>query len=253
MRKFFLLILTMVATVCIAGTTGDAKGTGVETRKVKDFIQMRLEGAVAVYYSQGESVSVKVKAPSERMKDVKTVVDGKTLVVSLKGNNNNVWSLFGKKNNSDAIEVYVTSPDLVGISLHGSGDFSCRGKFDTDKMSIVLRGSGDITFSDIICDDIRTELVGSGDICLKKVDAITSEITLVGSGDISISQKNVRQTKVDLKGSGDIDVAFANCGTVDSNLRGSGDIRFSGVVKSLSKRCVGSGDYHTGGLIVKRK
>lgn len=221
MRKFFLLIMTMVATICLAGAANDVKGTGVETRKVKDFIQMKLEGAVAVYYSQGKSVSVKVKAPSERMKDVKTVVDGKTLVVSLRGNNNNVWSLFGNKNNSDVIEVYVTSPDLVGISLHGSGDFICRGRLDTDKMNIGLYGSGDITFSDIICDDIRTELVGSGDVRLKKVDAITSVITLVGSGDIRISQKNVRQTKVELKGSGDIDVAFANCGTVDSSLRGS--------------------------------
>lgn len=252
MKKFLLLILAMVLMASCASAAGEVEGAGVQTRKVKKFTQIKLEGSVIVRYSQGKGVSVKVKAPSDRMKDVKTYVDGQTLVVSLNGNNNSVWNLFGKRRNDDVIEVYVSSPDLVGVSLLGSGDFVCSGHLDTDNLGIMLRGSGDITFNDIICDNIRTELVGSGDIQLKKVDALNSEVILVGSGDINISQKNVRKTTVDLKGSGDISISFDGCGAVESELKGSGDISLSGRVKSFSKRAIGSGDYHTSRLTVKK-
>lgn len=252
MKKFLLLILAMVVMASCASAAGEVEGVGVQIRKVKKFTQIKLEGSVIVRYSQGKGVSVKVKAPSDRMKDVKTYVDGQTLVVSLNGNNNSVWNLFGKRRNDDVIEVYVSSPDLVGVSLLGSGDFVCSGHLDTDNLGIMLRGSGDITFNDIICDNIRTELVGSGDIQLKKVDALNSEVILVGSGDINISQKNVRKTTVDLKGSGDISISFDGCGAVESELKGSGDISLSGRVKSFSKRAIGSGDYHTSRLTVKK-
>ncbi len=254
MKKFLLLILAMVlmAGCASANAAGEVEGAGVQIRKVKKFTQIRLEGSVIVRYSQGKDVSVKVKAPSDRMKDVKTYVDGQTLVVSLNGNNNFVWNLFGSRRNNDVIEVYVSSPDLVGVSLLGSGDFVCSGHLDTDNLGITLRGSGDITFNDIICDNIRTELVGSGDIRLKKVDALNSEVILVGSGDMNISQKNVRKTGIELKGSGDISVSFDNCGALESELKGSGDITLSGRVKSFSKRAIGSGDYHTSRLTVKK-
>lgn len=253
MKKFFLSILAIIVMVGCASAAGDMEGSGsgIEVRKVKRFTGIRQEGSVVVHYSQGRSISVKVKAPAERMKDVKTHVEGQTLVVSLGGNNVNVWSIFGSRRNDDRIEVYVTSPDLVGISLLGSGDFVCPGHLDTDNLSILLRGSGDITFNDIICDNISTELVGSGDINLKNVDALNSEVRLVGSGDIGIRQKNTKKTKINLMGSGDISMSFANCGAVDSELKGAGDISLSGTVKSFAKRSVGSGDYHTSRLSVR--
>ena len=138
MKKFFLSILAIVVMVGCASAAGDMEGSGsgIEVRKVKRFTGIRLEGSVVVHYSQGRSISVKVKAPAERMKDVKTHVEGQTLVVSLGGNNVNVWSIFGSRRNDDRIEVYVTSPDLVGISLLGSGDFVCPGHLDLSLIHI---------------------------------------------------------------------------------------------------------------------
>lgn len=247
--------MMILAVVMVAGCASAASGineSGVEKRKVKAFTKIRLEGPVEVYYSQGKTASVEVKAPAKHMKDVRTYVDGQTLVVSLASTDIVVWRISGRKGYTNKIEVYVTSPDLIGVNLNGSGNFVCSGRLDTDNLGILLRGSGDITFNDIICDNIRTELVGSGDINLKKVDALSSEVILVGSGDIGISQKNVRKTTIDLKGSGDISVSFNSCGAVESELKGSGDISLSGTVKSFSKRAIGSGDYHTGRLTVRK-
>ena len=54
------------------------------------------------------------------------------------------------------MEVYVTSPDLIGVTLKGSGEFISSEKVDSDNLEITLAGSGDILFTEIICDKIKT-------------------------------------------------------------------------------------------------
>ena len=108
----------------------------------------------------------------------------------------------------DELTIYVSSPDLVGVRLNGSGDFISRRQIDTDVMNVVLRGSGDIEFDDIICDRFTTELIGSGDIKINQLEARTSSAMVIGSGDVVINQSNVIDTNLSLRGSGDISVNF---------------------------------------------
>ena len=98
-------------------------------------------------------------------------------------------------------------------------------------MEIMLRGSGDIVFEDIICDKNSTELVGSGDIRINHLDVQASTAVLVGSGDINISQVNVFDTDLLLRGSGDIVVNFMEgCKSAEVKLSGSGDITLKGTL-----------------------
>lgn len=246
MRKFLFLFIVVIVSAASVHAAGK-KDVKIEMREVGKFININIEGAAAVFYTQGNATTVKVKTTSDRMADVKTFVKGNTLTISVHESRNFFrW----RSNASSPAEVYVTSPDLTGVQLLGSGDFVCNSKLDTDVLDIGLRGSGDVTFKDIICDNIRIILTGSGDIRLNNVDALTSSVVLVGSGDISIKQKNVKNTTIDLKGSGDISVAFTKCGSATSSLKGSGDITLSGTLKSLEKTSLGSGDYHTSHLSV---
>ncbi len=262
MRKFFLFLLAISAiAVCEAKSKKVAATT--ENRNVATFKRISMSGPIDVIYTQGPKCSVKVTSPKEQMKNVRTGVKDGTLFVSYEGKNgmsftvNNLSNILraigGENSATDGITVYVTSPDIIEISLTGSGDFVSRNRIDTDKMVLRLRGSGDITLHDIICDDMDTELVGSGDIKLPKTDVLRSKISLVGSGDIEINQRNTRHTEISLKGSGDISVTFAGskCGTANASLYGSGDITLSGQLKSLKKTSRGSGDFHTRNLTEK--
>ena len=148
--------------------------------------------------------------------------------------------------------VYVTSPDLIGVELLGSGDFECRSHLDTDNLDVMLKGSGDIVFSDIICDRIKTSVIGSGDLTIEKAVAQTADVELIGSGDVKIKQQKVKQTKVELKGSGDIKMNLTNCGTIDCRLLGSGDITLQGDVMKLNSYTRGSGDIDTQGLKIRK-
>lgn len=259
MRKFFLFLLAISA---IAVCEAKSKKTTVttENRKTAAFKRISMSGPIDVIYTQGKTCSVKVTSSSERMKDIKTGVNNGTLFISYENKTStsftvsNIGDLFravgGKGSGCDGITVYVTSPDIIGINLTGSGDFVSHNRIDTDKMVLRLCGSGDITLHDVICDEIDTELVGSGDIKLPKTDVLRSKISLVGSGDIEINQRNTRHTEISLKGSGDINVTFAGnkCGTANASLYGPGDITLSGQLKSLKKTSLGSGDFHTGNL-----
>jgi hypothetical protein len=196
-----------------------------ESRPLKGFERIELLGSLDVKYEQADSFSVRVAAPVNVIKDVETRVEGNKLVVNMKGSNK--FINIGVSD-SDGVTIYVTSPDFIGIELKGSGDFDCKQLLDTDNLDITLKGSGDIKFHDVICDQVNVSLVGSGDVELKNVKMLRSNIDLVGSGDVK--------------------VRFNESGSVESRLTGSGDITLSGTVKNYTSNVRGSGDMHTEGL-----
>ena len=213
-----------------------------QDRKVKNFTSVRIEGSPTVRYVQGNKFEVKVKGKKELVDKIKTEVKGKSLVVSVKSN---ISFSFFKNNRKHMPVIYVTSPDLVGVELAGSGDFISDGPIDTDRLVVKMAGSGDVDFNgNVICDDLKVELNGSGDVEIKDVESISSSLQLIGSGDIKVNQKKVENTRVQLIGSGDIKVNFDNCRNVESSLAGSGDIMLKGNISGkLNKAKAGSGDY----------
>lgn len=246
----FAVLAVAFASGVYAVCSTDGEKVKTENRSVGKFTKIAIDCSLCVHYTQGKNVSVKVEGPEDKLQNVMTKMEGGTLVVSCTKAQKRSGSggFFFNTGDMSGVEVYVTSPDLVGVRLLGSGDFDCRSKLDTDNMKIELRGSGDIYFSDIICDNIYTELVGSGDVVLKNVDALKSVVSLVGSGDITIYQKNVKTTTATLKGSGDITIGFTKCGTADCSLMGSGDFELKGTLGRLNKKTLGSGDFDTSGL-----
>ena len=221
-----LMAVAMLSTSCVNMKVGLSGDIATEYRPLKDFEKIEISGSPNVYYTQADTFSVKVRGPKDAMENILTEVDGGTLSIRNRG-----------------AEIYVTSPDLISVRLNGSGDFTSEKRIDTDQMEVVLRGSGDMTVRDLICDACHVELVGSGDINIDRLETKESDVTLVGSGDIAINQWRVLSTRLGLKGSGDIKVNFnEGCQAVDSELRGSGDITLRGVVSRFSQQKTGSGD-----------
>ncbi len=200
-----------------------------EQRSLTGFERIELLGSLDIKYQQSDSFSVRVDAPVEILKKVVTRVEGDKLIVNMEGEGEMIN--FGVPDGED-VTVYVTSPDLLGIALKGSGDFECLHLLDTDNLDIMLNGSGDIKFDDIICDQVNVSLVGSGDVELKNVKMLRSYLNLVGSGDVKVN--------------------YDNSGTVEASLTGSGDITLSGGVKDYKSNVRGSGDMHAEQLIIRK-
>lgn len=248
MKTFIITTILAVATM-FTTATAEVKEKTIE---IKNFEEIALYGSPKVIYAQGPKCSVRIKADETIIDLAEAYSDGKTLSLSRKGNNiqTNI-GLFDflrgiKKGSFEKGEVifYVTSPDLTAVTLSGSGDFVSNKKVDTDKLSLCLRGSGDIHFTDIICDQFESNLMGSGDIDIDCLETLTSNLQLRGSGDIEVSQQKVRQTELNVIGSGDIKVNCIDCDIINASVTGSGDITISGDVKKVNKSIRGSGDIH---------
>lgn len=245
-----LMAAAMLSTSCVNMKIGMDGDVVSEFRPLKGFEKIEINGSPNVYYTQADTFSVKVRGPKDAMENILTDVNDGTLSIRNRGKMGVVNIVI---NDEDQAEIYVTSPDLISVRLSGSGDFTSEKRVDTDQMEIVLRGSGDMSIKDLICDACRVELVGSGDIDISRLETKESDVTLIGSGDIAIDQWRVLSTHLSLKGSGDIKVGFnEGCQAVNSELRGSGDITLRGVVSRFSMQKTGSGDIDTDQLkIVK--
>lgn len=234
MKKVLFAVLTLgILTSCsCSGLNVKFSHTAAhaeEQRSLTGFDRIELLGSLDIKYQQSDSFSVRVDAPVEILKKVVTRVEGDKLIVNMEGEGEMIN--FGVPD-GDNVTVYVTSPDLLGIALRGSGDFECQHLLDTDNLDIMLNGSGDIKFDDIICDQVNVSLVGSGDVELKHVKMLRSYVNLVGSGDIKVN--------------------YDNSGAVEANLTGSGDITLSGSVKDYKSNVRDSGDMHTEQLAIRK-
>ena len=244
--SLLLMAVALLSTSCVHQRLGLGGDIVTEYRPLKGFEKIEINGSPNVYYSQADSFTVKVRGPKDGLENILTDVNDGTLSIRNRGKMGVVNVVI---HDEDQAEIYVTSPDLVSVRLNGSGDFTSEKRVDTDQMEIVLRGSGDINFKDMLCDDCHVELVGSGDIDINRLETNTSDVTLVGSGDIDIGMWRVLSTRLGLRGSGDIKVDFnEGCQAVDCELRGSGDITLSGVVSRFSQQKTGSGDIHVSKL-----
>jgi hypothetical protein len=250
MLLMIILGLTSCVMTCDRPLPGDQI---VEQRMHRGFERIEISGSPSVVFTQADTFGVRLEGLEKMVDNMVTEVKNHTLYVYNKGRVDlKVGFINLNWGDKDDVTVYVSSPDLVGVRVNGSGDFFCSTPLDTDVMEIVLRGSGDVSFEDIICDACTTELVGSGDININHLDARTSTAVLVGSGDIEISEANVLETDLSLRGSGDIAINFEEgCRSAQCQLAGSGDITLSGTLTHYDSKKSGSGDIDVDNLIVK--
>ena len=250
MSSLVLLFVQVIVSCTYTKNALEIDGPKVtQVRPHRSFEQIEIMGSPTVCYTQADSFSVHVEGPENLVNEILTKVEDHTLVIRNRGKIGIINISVG---DMSQVTVYVTSPDLVGICLNGSGDFMCRQQIDTDQMSVELRGSGDIDIHDLICDQCVTTLVGSGDVNIRRLEAQTHEVGLTGSGDVKVEEHRVGVTDITLRGSGDIAIDFAEgCKEASCQLMGSGDITLSGNLHRFSQHKTGSGDIDTGSLIVK--
>lgn len=185
---------------------------------VDNFSKIRINGGAEVKFVQtsGEKPRVYIEGRAKNVENTKVVSENDALQVSQTGNVFINWD-------GGNVVVTVYAPDLTSVEINGSGDFDAAGKVDTDNLSIRVKGSGEVDFADVICDDASIEIYGSGDVGIGKLTA-------------------QHHTDISVKGSGDVDVEFWHSGSVDCTVTGSGDVTLKGSAKSLRKYVVGSGD-----------
>ncbi len=202
LTTILLAAAAMIITSCSSAKT--EKGNIVtKTVKTGEFSNIKITGSHDVHFVQGNTTSVKVKGHEGDLKNLDIRTENGNLLISSK--NNSGFSFF-RINESGDTEVFVTSPNLRGLTITGSGDFKAEGNVDTDIMAIKITGSGDAELDSLICNESKINITGSGDVDIHKLTSASAEWGITGSGSIDIENANVGKARSTVSGSGSIDV-----------------------------------------------
>ncbi len=191
-----------------------------KTLNIDNFNSVSIPSIINVVYTQqpGNSIA-KIEAPDNLMEYVSIEVNGGTLIANLKKSSDMTLKM-----NGQAIVCYINSPSLSTVNLSGTGDFNCT-NLNTDKLTLTVTGTGDITFNGVKCTSSASANVsGTGDIELKTLECSTLTAQIGGTGDIEIDNLQATSVNASVGGTGDIELQ-GRVTEATYNAGGTGDIK----------------------------
>ncbi|MCH2082771.1 MAG: DUF2807 domain-containing protein [Saprospiraceae bacterium] len=208
-----LLVFVIILTFSCAQKKDKVRVSGAMVTKdinVSNFHSIGMNVGAKVFITQGD-FKVSAKGKSDLIDLIETDVR--------KGS----WNIeFSKRvsNYEGKLEIYISMPDVKGISIAGSGDIIGKSNFDgLGNTSFNINGSGSISFSGS-ADKVKISIAGSGDMDLVNLKAKDVKVSIAGSGDANVHASE--NLKVSIAGSGD--VSYKGSPRVKSSIAGSGDI-----------------------------
>ena len=206
-----------------------------EIRKTGSFTGIELSIPADLYLSQGNLTEVQLEGPEDYLAKVETVVSHGKLVIRF-------YSKFAWwKEPRGRIKVYISTPDISGLCVTGSGKIISKSKISTDDLSLSVTGSGTIDLSYLSAHELKSDVTGSGTIRIAGNEPVESQdILITGSGKVENAGLPSQKTKVSVTGSGKarvfaierLKVSITGSGSVyykgegilDANITGSGDV-----------------------------
>lgn len=236
MKKIILLSLIVVAAISINAKfnfswSDCVKEEGDIVRReisIDSFDKLHLNGSPTVFVTTGKTQKVEIETTQNIIDILKTkVTDGE-------------WSIGFKEciKTKNGVKIYVDAETIKQLSVNGSGDFIGKNTFETDNLSLRIKGSGDIKV-DVNANKLTSKIQGSGDI---KLSGKTKSQTIVvqGSGDYTALDLTSDVAEANVNGSGDIQITVME--SLTAKVNGSGDIIYFGKPAQVDSKVNGSGD-----------
>ncbi len=183
-----------------------------------------------VYYTQDSFYSVKIYGQSNILDLIETPVVGGELRIQ--------FQKFSRVGRHDRLTVYVTSPEVNGLGVKGSGRLVSTNSIDGTNISLNVSGSGDLSVGSYYGESLNVTISGSGRIDVNGGEANTATTRISGSGDIDLFGLKAQHVDTHTSGSGNTKVYAEQ--TLDVQISGSGNVTYMGS-PSLNINISGSG------------
>lgn len=225
MKPFFNLCLILF--FAIVSLTAHAQQT--ETRSLSDFTRLSIAIPAEVILTKGP---YKVVLEGKNLEEITSTLKGDELVIRQKDNNT---SFFGKS--SGNLRIFISMPNLEGISMSGSGKLESLDQFSSKHMELKLSGSGNMKVN-VVADKLKAHVAGSGDIQTSG-SANDFQASISGSGSVDAQELRANAVEVRISGSGDCAVHADE--QLNAHITGSGNVRYSGSPSKVNAQTSGSG------------
>ncbi|NUM48503.1 MAG: DUF2807 domain-containing protein [Anaerolineales bacterium] len=208
-----MILLPILALACsLSAGSRSVEGSGVkatETRTLKTFTSIEVQGSADVTVSFGEVQSVVVETDDNLMALIETKVQGDKLII-------------GEPVGTDINTRLGIQVTIVMKSL------------DT----VTISGSGNVTIDGLVSDLVRFEVPGSGNITAQGT-ANTVNATINGSGNILCGDLQAKTADAQISGSGNITVYVTE--SLYASIAGSGTVEYRGNPAKVDQSVSGSG------------
>jgi hypothetical protein len=193
-----------------------------QTRKVDSFNEISLRISATVHLEQGEKQDLKIVAKSSTLEEIITEVKDGKLIIRFP-NKDFLWKTF----QPGEINIYVTTPEIKGLSITGSGNIVTENGIKTKTLDLTLSGSGNIKLSELSAERVKSIISGSGDVVVAgKTSAQDLSVTISGSGNFKGLDYSAEDVSIKISGSGNVGIEAKN--NLYIRLFGSGNVTYKG-------------------------
>jgi hypothetical protein len=201
-----------------------------ETRDVKDFDEVALQGRGDIILEQGEVESVVIEADETVMPHVKAEVEGRRLVLGLE----HWWDHL--LHPVAPLHFRVSAVMMKRVTISGSGAVRSEA-LQAEDLQLDISGSGEMAFAQLTARVVSLTVSGAGKVTIAG-EAERVDLRISGSGNVQIGELATQAADVRISGSGKVSVNAAQ--TLDVHISGSGSVLYSGQPQ-VSQRISGTG------------
>jgi len=190
---------------------GGKRGSGVEheeVRQVEAFQAVRLRTSARVHLRVGEGPTLVLSGDDNVVPEVRTRVEGGTLVIDLPGS----WRMRRE------LEVTLSTPALTAFHVEGSGAVTIDG-LAAEELELAIEGSGALQARGS-ARKLRATIEGSGAFDLAGLKSELAELEIDGSGAIEAAVTNALHYSIEGSGS----IAYSGTATSHGTIDGSGQL-----------------------------
>ncbi|MDD2307646.1 MAG: DUF2807 domain-containing protein [Prolixibacteraceae bacterium] len=193
-----------------------------QTRKVDPFSEISLRIGAKVHLEQGTKQNLEIVAKSSTLDEIITEVKDGKLIIRFP-NKDYFWKTF----QPGEITIYITTPEINGLGISGSGDIIAENEIKTKILDLGVSGSGNIRLSELSAERVKSSISGSGDIVLAGKEAAQDlSVAISGSGNFKGMNFSADDVSIKVAGSGNVDIEANK--NLFVRLAGSGNVTYKG-------------------------
>jgi len=180
-----------------------------ETRNDFGFREIKAGNAVILIISVQEEFGVTVEGDEKLLKDVKTEVEGETLIISTKGN---------QISPTNKIRLKISMPELLSLELWGGSEATVT-KAKSDSLKIQIGGTSAVV-----------------------IDGETKSLKATANGASKIDAENLKAENAEVKAAGTSEIIVSAANDLTAEAFGASTIYYIGEPKNLKQNIVGTSE-----------
>jgi hypothetical protein len=209
---FFFACLVVSMAACGLQNSDGKKIAGKyasEPRNEFGFREIKAGNAVILIITVQEEFAITVEGDERLLKDVKTEVEGETLIISTKGN---------KISPTNKIRLKISMPELLNLELWGASEATVT-KAKSDSLKIQAGGTSVV-----------------------KIDGETKSLAAMANGASKIDAEDLKTENAGVKTAGTSEITVFASNELNAEAFGASTVYYLGEPKSLKQNIVGTSE-----------